>query len=55
MHEAHAAPGDQNGDTGATAVEYALLIALIAGVIVGAVLFLGPEVAALYDRASQGW
>ena len=55
MHQAHAARGSQNGETGASAVEYALLIALIAGVIVGAVVALGPEVAALYDRASQGW
>ncbi|GAA1095617.1 hypothetical protein GCM10009668_09680 [Nocardioides dubius] len=35
-------------DSGATAVEYALLIALIAAVVVGTVTLLGPVVAGLY-------
>ena len=35
-------------ETGATAVEYALLAALIAGVIVTALLVLGPKVSNLY-------
>lgn len=42
-------------ERGATAVEYALLIALIAGTIIAAVITLGPLVADLYNDASQGW
>lgn len=34
---------------GATAVEYALFIALIAGAIVGVLVALGPQVMTLYD------
>lgn len=42
-------------DRGATAVEYALLIALIAAVIVGTVAVLGQQVVGLYQAATQGW
>ncbi|MEZ0581039.1 Flp family type IVb pilin [Nocardioides sp. MH1] len=42
-------------ERGATAVEYALFVALIAGVIVTTILALGPIVAGLYTAASQGW
>ena len=36
------------GEHGATAVEYALLVALIAAVIVGAVATLGTKLSVLY-------
>ncbi len=36
-------------ESGATAVEYALLVALIAAVVIGGVIFLGNVVAAAYD------
>ena len=42
-------------ERGATAVEYALLVALIAGVIVATIVTLGPLVVGLYTDASQGW
>jgi pilus assembly protein Flp/PilA len=38
-------------EEGATAVEYALMIALIALVIVLAVTFLGQQTSAVYDNA----
>ena len=38
-----------NDDTGASAVEYALLVALIAAVIVGAVTLLGGNLKATFD------
>ena len=37
-------------EEGATAVEYALMIALIALVVVAAVTFLGQETNAVYER-----
>jgi pilus assembly protein Flp/PilA len=37
-------------DSGATAVEYGLLVALIAGVIIGTVILLGDPVMGLYAR-----
>lgn len=40
-------------ERGATAVEYALLIALIAGVIVGVVFTLGGNVLGLFDIAND--
>ena len=40
------------GDSGATAVEYGLLIALIACAMVGAVLALSDPVTGLYARAN---
>ena len=42
-------------ERGATAVEYALFVALIAGAIVLTVMTLGPIVQGLYLQASQGW
>jgi pilus assembly protein Flp/PilA len=42
-------------ERGATAVEYALLVALIAAVIVTTIVALGPLVQGLYAQASQGW
>jgi len=38
------------GEKGATAVEYALIVGLIAAAIIGAVSALGDEIAALFDR-----
>lgn len=40
-------------ERGATAVEYALLAALIAGVIIGIVTVLGGNVFGLYDVAND--
>ena len=42
-------------ERGATAVEYGLLIALIAAVIVSAVAALGGRVVGLYTSATIGW
>lgn len=42
----------RRSEIGATAVEYGLLIALIAAVIVGAVAALGGPVMGLYERAN---
>jgi pilus assembly protein Flp/PilA len=52
MTAAHERSG---GERGATAVEYALLVALIAAVIVATIVTLGPIVVGLYTDASQGW
>ena len=41
-----------NDETGASAVEYALLVALIAAVIVGAVTILGANLKAIFDSAA---
>ena len=41
-------------ERGATAVEYGLLVALIAAVIIGSVVALGPVVADLYEEV-QWW
>jgi pilus assembly protein Flp/PilA len=38
------------GDDGATAVEYAIMLALIAMVIVGAVTILGQETNSAFER-----
>ena len=38
--------------SGATAVEYALMVALIALVVVGAVAFIGQETNSLYEEVS---
>jgi pilus assembly protein Flp/PilA len=40
----------RHDETGATAVEYGLLVALIAGAIIGTVLLLGDPVMGLYAR-----
>lgn len=36
-------------DRGASAVEYALLVAMIALVVIGGLLVFGPQVAALFE------
>ncbi len=36
-------------ETGATAIEYALIASLIAMAVIGSVMLLGEETAALYD------
>lgn len=40
-------------DEGATMVEYALLIALIAIVVVAALVILGPKIAGLFNNTSN--
>lgn len=40
---------------GASSVEYALLIALIAAVIVGGVVLLGGRVDGLFDNTNASW
>jgi Flp pilus assembly pilin Flp len=40
---------------GATAVEYAIMLALVAGVIFTAVGSLGSIVQGLFESASRGW
>jgi pilus assembly protein Flp/PilA len=40
-------------DEGATAIEYALLVSLIAIVMVAALLILGPKVAGIFTNASS--
>jgi pilus assembly protein Flp/PilA len=47
--------GARRPERGATAVEYGLFIALIAGAIIAIVVVLGPQVASLYTSATQGW
>jgi Flp pilus assembly pilin Flp len=39
-------------DAGATAIEYALLAALIAGVIIGGALSVGQTLGAVFDKAN---
>jgi pilus assembly protein Flp/PilA len=39
-------------ETGATAVEYGLLVGLIAVAIVAALIILGPQIAGLFTRVS---
>ena len=40
------------GESGATAVEYGLMVALIALAIFGGVYLLGPELDAIFDEAA---
>jgi pilus assembly protein Flp/PilA len=40
-------------DDGATAVEYALLVSLIAIVMVAALVFLGPKIAGIFNQAGS--
>jgi len=42
-------------DRGATAVEYGLIVALIAAVIIGAVLAVGQLVLGAFNSVIQGW
>ncbi len=46
--------GDTNGERGASLVEYALLVALIAVVCIVAVTFLGKSGKATLDKAGDG-
>jgi len=39
----------------ATAIEYALIAAGIAGTIIGTVMALGPKVAGLYESVTNAW
>jgi pilus assembly protein Flp/PilA len=41
------------GDRGATAVEYGLMVALIAVVIIGAVILLGDNLSAMFDGVAD--
>lgn len=43
------------GDRGATSVEYALMVALIAATMIAGLVLLGPTVLNLYTLATQGW
>ena len=43
----------QSDDEGATAVEYGLMVALIAVVIIGAVMALGDNISAMFDGVSE--
>lgn len=43
----------RNGQDGATAVEYGLMVALIAAVIIVAVVFLGQETSGTFDCTAQ--
>ncbi|WP_229662337.1 Flp family type IVb pilin [Agromyces bauzanensis] len=44
----------RNDEEGATAVEYGLLVALIAAVIIAVVLILGPLLAGAFDTINDG-
>ena len=41
--------------SGATAVEYALIVSAIAGLVAGVVYFLGAKTNNLYNNAAKGW
>jgi pilus assembly protein Flp/PilA len=41
-------------ETGASAVEYGLLVALIAAVIIGAVTILGQNISSMFTSVSSG-
>ena len=43
-------PAEQRGEHGATAVEYALMVALIALVIFAAVALIGPPLGAIFSN-----
>jgi pilus assembly protein Flp/PilA len=45
----------RDDDRGATAVEYGLIVALIAAVIIGAVLAVGQLVLGAFNSVIQGW
>lgn len=42
----------ESGDRGATAVEYGLIVALIAIVVVAALILLGGNLSTLFNRAA---
>jgi pilus assembly protein Flp/PilA len=50
-HRIRASLSDRS-DEGATAVEYGLMVALIAVVIIGAVMALGDNISAMFDGVS---
>jgi Flp pilus assembly pilin Flp len=41
--------------SGATAVEYALIVSAIAGLVAGVVYFLGAKTNNLYNDSAKGW
>lgn len=43
---------DDRSDRGATAVEYALMVTLVAGAIIAVVVLLGGDVGGLFDRTN---
>jgi len=51
----HKSTAPHECNKGATAVEYAIILALIAAVIISAVSSLGSLLNNLYVSASQGW
>ena len=51
----HARAARSASDRGASAVEYALLVAFIAGSVIATVAALGPLVTDLYAQATAGW
>lgn len=44
---------EKKSDRGATAVEYGLLVGLIAVVIIGAVILLGGQLSAMFDSITK--
>ncbi|MBI2238578.1 MAG: Flp family type IVb pilin [Actinobacteria bacterium] len=52
---ARALRGRLAGQSGASAVEYSLLVALIAGVIILVVTVLGQDTSGLYNSVTAGW
>lgn len=48
-------PSGRPGEVGATSVEYGLLLALLAGVIIGTVRVLGDAVTAIFDAAVRAF
>lgn len=46
---------DRHDDRGATAVEYALMVSLIAGAIVATVIVFGSDVQSLYQAVLDAW
>jgi pilus assembly protein Flp/PilA len=41
--------------TGATAVEYAIMVSLVAALVIAVVTTLGSQVSSLFQSATQGW
>jgi pilus assembly protein Flp/PilA len=51
--KAHMLMTQAKNDRGATAVEYGLIVALIAIVIIAALLFLGPQLQGIFNDAGS--
>ena len=51
--KAHMLMAQAKNDRGATAVEYGLIVALIAIVIIAALLFLGPQLSNIFGEAGS--